>query len=168
MYHMTYSEFLHFLFFLLQKHLYLLKQKVSKLKIFLSLFGNQGAVISLGMANFVVTLSLFAGYVKNRKEISSTPMLTSLIQKSDANTITKDIEKQLFSVKKIIENVAIKVAIADANAACPCITHQPQMPKALKKLRKYLYYFNSKTIFSSFIFIQYVIFVFYWSPQKNR
>ena len=40
-------------------------------------------------------------------------------------------------IKKIIENVAIKVAIADANAACPCITHQPQMPKALKKLRKF-------------------------------
>lgn len=40
-------------------------------------------------------------------------------------------------IKKIIENVAIKVAIADANAACPCITHQPQIPKALKKLRKF-------------------------------
>ena len=38
--------------------------------IFLSLFGNQGAVISLGMANFVVTLSLFKKKKKNRKEIN--------------------------------------------------------------------------------------------------
>ncbi len=40
-------------------------------------------------------------------------------------------------LKKLIENVAIKVAIADANATCPCINYQPKMPKAVKKLRKF-------------------------------
>lgn len=39
--------------------------------------------------------------------------------------------------KKIIEAIAIKVAIADANAACPCVTYQPKMPKEVKKLRKF-------------------------------
>lgn len=40
-------------------------------------------------------------------------------------------------IKKIIENVAIMIAVSDANAACLCISYQPQMPKAVKKLRKF-------------------------------
>lgn len=39
--------------------------------------------------------------------------------------------------KKLIETLAIKVAISDANAACPCINYQPKMPKSVKKLRKF-------------------------------
>lgn len=40
-------------------------------------------------------------------------------------------------VRKLIETIAIKVAIADANATCPCINYQPKMPKTVKKLRKF-------------------------------
>lgn len=40
-------------------------------------------------------------------------------------------------VTKIIETIAIKVAIAEANATCPFINYQPKMPKAVKKLRKF-------------------------------
>lgn len=39
--------------------------------------------------------------------------------------------------RKIIEKIAIKVAVADANATCPCINYQPEMPKAVKNLRKF-------------------------------
>lgn len=41
------------------------------------------------------------------------------------------------TVKKVIEEIAIKVAIADANTACPCISYQPKQPKSMKKLRKF-------------------------------
>jgi cyclic lactone autoinducer peptide len=40
-------------------------------------------------------------------------------------------------IKKLLEEIAIKVAIADANATCPCINYQPKIPKAVKKLRKF-------------------------------
>lgn len=39
--------------------------------------------------------------------------------------------------KRLMEAIAIKVAMADANAACPCINYQPKMPKSVKKLRKF-------------------------------
>ena len=39
--------------------------------------------------------------------------------------------------KKVMENVAVKVATADANAACPFITFQPKLPQAVKKMRKF-------------------------------
>lgn len=39
--------------------------------------------------------------------------------------------------KRLMEAIAIKVAMADANAACPCITYQPKLPKSVKKLRKF-------------------------------
>lgn len=39
-------------------------------------------------------------------------------------------------IKKWVENIAIKVATADANTACPYITYQPKLPEAVKKLRK--------------------------------
>lgn len=39
--------------------------------------------------------------------------------------------------KKLLEKIAIKVAMADANATCPCINYQPKMPKSVKKLRKF-------------------------------
>ena len=35
-----------------------------------------------------------------------------------------------------VEKIAIKVAKMDANTACPCISYQPELPKAVKKLRK--------------------------------
>lgn len=40
-------------------------------------------------------------------------------------------------IKKLIEKVAIMVAISDANAACPCIHYQPKLPETVKKLRKF-------------------------------
>lgn len=39
-------------------------------------------------------------------------------------------------VQNVVEKIAIKIASADANTACPCITYQPKMPKAVQKLRK--------------------------------
>ncbi|MDE5909711.1 MAG: cyclic lactone autoinducer peptide [Lachnospiraceae bacterium] len=42
--------------------------------------------------------------------------------------------KKLF--QDAVEKVAIKVAKMDANTACPCISYQPKLPKAVKKLRK--------------------------------
>lgn len=41
------------------------------------------------------------------------------------------------SIRGMIENIAIKIAISDANAACSFISYQPKMPKAVKKLRKF-------------------------------
>lgn len=35
-----------------------------------------------------------------------------------------------------VEKIAIKIAKMDANTACPCISYQPELPKAVKKLRK--------------------------------
>lgn len=40
-------------------------------------------------------------------------------------------------ITKLVEKIAIKVAIADANATCPCINYQPKMPKMVKKLRRF-------------------------------
>lgn len=40
-------------------------------------------------------------------------------------------------MQRIIKMIAIKVAKMDANTACPCITYQPKMPDAVKKLRKF-------------------------------
>ena len=49
-------------------------------------------------------------------------------------------EKTMKKRKKIfqhaVEKIAIKVAKMDANTACPCISYQPELPKAVKKLRK--------------------------------
>lgn len=39
-------------------------------------------------------------------------------------------------IQRTIENVAIKIASVDANTACPCISYQPKLPKAVEKLRK--------------------------------
>lgn len=40
-------------------------------------------------------------------------------------------------IKKIVEKVAVKMATAEANSACSCISYQPKMPKAVKRLRKF-------------------------------
>ena len=40
-------------------------------------------------------------------------------------------------IKKIFEEIAIKVSTLDANIACPCISYQPKQPKSMKKLRKF-------------------------------
>ena len=45
-------------------------------------------------------------------------------------------KKEKKMIKNIVENIAIKIATADAKTACPCITYQPELPKAVKKLRK--------------------------------
>ncbi|MCM1125161.1 MAG: cyclic lactone autoinducer peptide [Lachnospiraceae bacterium] len=38
----------------------------------------------------------------------------------------------------VVERMAIRVAKMDANTACPCISYQPKLPEAVKKLRKSL------------------------------
>lgn len=45
--------------------------------------------------------------------------------------------KEKKMLKKMIEKLAVKVATADANTACPCVTYQPNVPKAVEKLRKF-------------------------------
>ena len=40
-------------------------------------------------------------------------------------------------LKKIIEKIAIRAAISEANTTCPFINYQPEIPKAVKKLRKF-------------------------------
>lgn len=45
--------------------------------------------------------------------------------------------KKTKMVKDLAKKVAMYVAKADANAACPCITYQPKMPDSVKKLRKF-------------------------------
>ena len=37
---------------------------------------------------------------------------------------------------KLLEKIAIKIATADANATCACISYQPRLPKSVKKLRR--------------------------------
>jgi cyclic lactone autoinducer peptide len=39
-------------------------------------------------------------------------------------------------VKKISEAVAVKIAVRDADFTCPCLTYQPKLPEAIKKIRK--------------------------------
>ncbi len=41
------------------------------------------------------------------------------------------------SMKKLVEAVALKIALRDANTVCPFITYQPTVPKSVKKLRKF-------------------------------
>lgn len=38
--------------------------------------------------------------------------------------------------KGIMEKVAIRIAISDANTACPFISYQPKLPEAVKKMKK--------------------------------
>ena len=40
-------------------------------------------------------------------------------------------------LKKIIEKIAIRAAISEVNTTCPFINYQPEIPKAVKKLRKF-------------------------------
>ena len=42
-----------------------------------------------------------------------------------------------YKMKKIIEKIAIRAAISEANTTCPFINYQPEIPKAVKKLRKF-------------------------------
>lgn len=49
----------------------------------------------------------------------------------------KKMTKKKTVLKRVVEEIAIKVATADANAACPCLTYQPKVPTAVKKLRKF-------------------------------
>ena len=37
-------------------------------------------------------------------------------------------------VKKWLEVVAIQIAMKDADTACACITYQPELPKAIKRV----------------------------------
>lgn len=43
-------------------------------------------------------------------------------------------EKKTF--RNVMEKIAIKIAKVDANTACSCISYQPKLPEAVKKLRK--------------------------------
>ena len=43
--------------------------------------------------------------------------------------------KKIF--QNVVEKIAIKIAKVDANTACPCISYQPKLPEAVKKLRKF-------------------------------
>lgn len=40
-------------------------------------------------------------------------------------------------LKSLIEKVAIKIAKADVNATCPCISYQPKIPKAVQRLKQF-------------------------------
>lgn len=44
-------------------------------------------------------------------------------------------EKRL--MKSIVERMAVKIAVAEANTACPFITYQPKLPQTVKNLRKF-------------------------------
>ncbi len=46
----------------------------------------------------------------------------------------KVLKKEL---KKIVEKIAIKSATTEANATCPWVSYQPEIPEAAKKLRKH-------------------------------
>lgn len=39
--------------------------------------------------------------------------------------------------KDLVKKIAIHVAKADANVACPWISYQPKMPNSVKKLREF-------------------------------
>lgn len=41
------------------------------------------------------------------------------------------------TIGKIIEKMAVSIAKAEANAACPYISYQPSKPDAVKKMRKF-------------------------------
>lgn len=45
-------------------------------------------------------------------------------------------KKEKKALQNAVEKIAIKVAKMDANTACPCISYQPKLPQAVKKLRK--------------------------------
>lgn len=38
---------------------------------------------------------------------------------------------------KVVVKAAYKMAILDANTACPCVGYQPKIPKSVKQLRKF-------------------------------
>ena len=46
----------------------------------------------------------------------------------------KVLKKEL---KKIVEKIAIKSATTEANATCPWVSYQPEIPEAARKLRKH-------------------------------
>ncbi len=39
-------------------------------------------------------------------------------------------------MKKILEELAIRVAVNDTKMVCPFISYQPKLPEAVKKLKK--------------------------------
>lgn len=43
--------------------------------------------------------------------------------------------KLVKNVRKMLEVLAIKIATEDANTTCACITYQPKLPKAIKKVK---------------------------------
>ena len=47
-----------------------------------------------------------------------------------------NMKKEKRTFRKVVEKIAIKVAKTDANTACSCISYQPKLPEAVKKLRK--------------------------------
>lgn len=41
------------------------------------------------------------------------------------------------TLQNVIEKIAIKIAKTDANTACPCISYQPKLPDAVKRLKEF-------------------------------
>lgn len=46
-------------------------------------------------------------------------------------------KKENKTIKNLVEKLAVKIAAAEANAACPFITYQPKLPQSVKSLRKF-------------------------------
>ncbi|MDR0918847.1 MAG: cyclic lactone autoinducer peptide [Oscillospiraceae bacterium] len=46
-------------------------------------------------------------------------------------------KKETKKVNRLIAKVALAVAKVNANSTCPYFTHQPKLPEAAKKLRKF-------------------------------
>ncbi|MDO4274067.1 MAG: cyclic lactone autoinducer peptide [Eubacteriales bacterium] len=39
--------------------------------------------------------------------------------------------------KKLIEKIAVRIAVTDANTTCPWIAYQPKLLNSVKKLKKH-------------------------------
>lgn len=39
-------------------------------------------------------------------------------------------------LRKMMEQIAFQVAKRDVNRTCPCVTYQPKLPEAVKKLKR--------------------------------
>ena len=45
--------------------------------------------------------------------------------------------KMKLIIKNVVEKLAFRIAIADANTTCSCISYQPIVPQSVKKLREF-------------------------------
>ena len=49
----------------------------------------------------------------------------------------KLMKKENKTIKNLVEKLAVKIAVAEANTVCSYITYQPKLPQSVKKLRKF-------------------------------